>query len=541
MAVIKSNIDNRSAFFVQSSKAMQALLDKVRVIENDTRASSLSSSKRFEERGQLPPSKRLGLLLDRDRDFLEISSLAGYGFKGPDKHGRLLAGGGIIAGIGWVAGVRCMITVSDSGIEAGAFQPMGLEKLLRVQEIALENKLPFIQLVESGGGNLVKYKVENFVIGGEKYRNLARLSARGIPVITVAHGSATAGGAYQVGLSDYVVMVDGQAKVFLAGPALLKAATGEEATDEQLGGGKMHSKVSGLGDYLAVDDRDAIRIVRKIVDSLGWDKAPYENSAQGFLPPRYPAAELMGIMPIEGNRAVDMREVIARVVDDSDFHDFSREYGADTICGRAKIAGMAVGIITNNGPIDPAGAAKAAHFIIACCQSGTPIIYLNNTTGFMVGKNYEQAGSIKLGSMMIQAVSNATVPQITIFCGASFGAGHYAMCGRAFSPRFCFSWPNARCAVMGSEQAAETMATVTRASFARRGKDVDEHRLAKLKEDIISNFETQTDVFATSARLLDDGVIDPRETREVLIEVLRVCAESGDRNVNPLTFSVPHP
>lgn len=272
MAVIESSLRRTSEEFKNNQKAMQALLDRVRHIEADTRQASESSRQRFESRGQLLPVERVGLLLDHDSDFLELASLAGYGFKQPDRQGREIAGGGLIAGIGVIAGARCMICASDSGIEAGAFQPMGLEKLLRIQEIALENKLPFVQLIESGGGNLMNYKVENFVIGGKKYRNLAKLSAAGIPVITVAHGSATAGGAYQIGLSDYVIMVDGHAKAFLAGPALLKAATGEDATEEELGGARMHCSVSGLGDYLAHDDRDAIRIAREVIALLDWNK-----------------------------------------------------------------------------------------------------------------------------------------------------------------------------------------------------------------------------------------------------------------------------
>lgn len=249
----------------------------------------------------------------------------------------------------------------------------------------------------------------------------------------------------------------------------------------------------------------------------------------------------MGIMPIDSNRAVDMREIIARIVDDSDFQDFAGQYGRETVCGKARIDNIAVGIITNNGPIDPAGAAKAAHFIQACCQSGTPLLYLNNTTGFMVGRSYEQSGSITHGSMMIQAEASASVPQITLFCGASFGAGHYAMCGRAFSPRFCFSWPNARCAVMGAEQAANTMETVTRAKFARRNKPVDEELLSTQRNKIVGNFEKQADVFATSARLLDDGVIDPRDTRAILAKALRICLDAQDHATNPLSFAVPHP
>ena len=358
-----------------------------------------------------------------------------------------------------------MVSANDSGIDAGALQPYGLDKTLRVQELALENKLPYVQLVESAGANLLRYRVEDFIRGGNIFRNLARLSAAGLPVVTVTHGSSTAGGAYQTGLSDYIVMVRGRTRAFLAGPPLLKAATGEIATEEELGGAEMHTSISGLGDYLAEDDRDALRIARDIMANLEWDRPkPAETS---FKPPRYDAEELLGIMPMDHKRPVDMRQAIARFIDDSDFTEFGANYGPATVCGHARIEGQAIGIITNNGPLDVPGANKATHFIQACCQSRTPLLYLNNTTGYMVGKAYEEAGMIKHGSKMIQAVTSATVPQITIYCGASFGAGNYGMCGRGFHPRFCFSWPNAKTAVMGGEQAAETMAIVTEAAAAQ--------------------------------------------------------------------------
>ncbi len=349
----------------------------------------------------------------------------------------------------------------------GRCKPMGLDKQLRVQELALENKLPLVQLVESAGANLLRYRVEDFVRGGNIFRNLARLSAAGLPVVTVTHGSSTAGGAYQTGLSDYIVMVRGRTRAFLAGPPLLKAATGEIATEEELGGAEMHTSISGLGDYLAEDDRDALRIARDIMAGLAWDR-PASEASTTVEPPRYDPEDLLGIMPMDHKRPVDMRQAIARFVDGSDFIEFGTDYGPATVCGHAKIEGHPVGIITNNGPLDPAGANKATHFIQACCQSGAPLLYLNNTTGYMVGRAYEEAGMIKHGSKMIQAVTSATVPQITIYCGASFGAGNSGMCGRGFHPRFCFSWPNAKTAVMGGEQAAETMAIVTEAAAARK-------------------------------------------------------------------------
>jgi geranyl-CoA carboxylase beta subunit len=358
-------------------------------------------------------------------------------------------------------------------------------------------------------------------------------------VVTVTHGSSTAGGAYQTGLSDYIVMVRGRTRAFLAGPPLLKAATGEIATEEELGGAEMHTTISGLGDYLAEDDRDALRIAREIMAALEWDR-PAANRA-AHKPPRYDQEELLGIMPMDHKRPVDMRQAIARFVDDSDFTAFSADYGPATVCGHARIEGQAIGIITNNGPLDVPGANKATHFIQACCQTRTPLLYLNNTTGYMVGRAYEEAGMIKHGSKMIQAVTSATVPQITIYCGASFGAGNYGMCGRGFHPRFCFSWPNAKTAVMGGEQAAETMAIVTEAAAARRGRPIEKEKLEAMKAEIIGVFDGQMDVFSTSARVLDDGVIDPRDTRGVLAEVLAICREADARMPQRMQFSVARP
>ena len=301
----------------------------------------------------------------------------------------------------------------------------------------------------------------------------------------------------------------------------------------------MHTSISGLGDYLAEDDRDALRIARDIMANLEWDRPqPAEAS---FKPPRYDAEELLGIMPMDHKRPVDMRQAIARFIDDSDFIEFGANYGPATICGHARIEGQAIGIITNNGPLDVPGANKATHFIQACCQSRTPLLYLNNTTGYMVGKAYEEAGMIKHGSKMIQAVTSATVPQITIYCGASFGAGNYGMCGRGFHPRFCFSWPNAKTAVMGGEQAAETMAIVTEAAAARRGKPIEKEKLDAMKAQIVGVFDGQMDVFSTSARVLDDGVIDPRDTRSVLSEVLAICREAEARSPQRMQFSVARP
>ena len=540
MAHIESTLSPGSQAYRANREHMLALIDRVREYERRTLAKSAASRGRFEKRQQLLPRERLSLLLDPGAPFLELCSLAGLGLDTPDLD-KSVPGGGVIAGIGFVSGRRCMVMASDSGIDAGAMQPMGLDKVLRVQELALENKLPFVQLVESAGANLMAYRVEDFIRGGNSFRNLALMSAAGQPVVTVTHGSSTAGGAYQTGLSDYIILVRGRSRAFLAGPPLLMAATGEVATEEELGGAEMHTSVSGLGDYLAEDDPDGLRIAREIMAQIDWDLNTPVPAARAFKPPRFDAEDLLAVMPMDHKRPVDMRQVIARIADDSDFLEFGQNYGSATVCGHFKIEGWPVGVITNNGPIDPDGAAKATHFIQACCQSRTPILYLNNTTGFMVGKAYEEAGIIKHGSKMIQAVTNATVPQITIYCGASFGAGNYGMCGRGFHPRFCFSWPNAKTAVMGGEQAAGTMVIVTEAAMRRKTGEVDQAKLDAMREAIIERFDRQMSVFTTSAQLLDDGVIDPRDTRAVLSKVLAVCREADAREPQKMQFAVARP
>ena len=537
MAVIESTVAPSSEAFAANRAGMLALIERIRDAEGRAVTASNASRKRFESRGQLLPRERIALLLDPGAPWLELCTLAGYGLDSHDLD-KTVPGGGVIGGIGFVSGIRCMVVASDSGIDAGAMQAGGLDKALRIQELALENRLPYVQLVESAGANLLKYRVEGFVRGGGLFRNLARMSAAGQPVVTVTHGSSTAGGAYQTGLSDYIIMVRGRSRAFLAGPPLLMAATGEVATEEELGGAEMHTSVSGLGDYLAEDDRDALRIAREVLGQIDWPQLAGE--ARSFLPPRHDREELLGVMPMDHKRPVDMKQVIARFVDASEFLEFSANYGSATVCGHARIEGHAVGIITNNGPIDNAGAAKATHFIQACCQSRTAILYLNNTTGFMVGRQYEERGMIKQGSAMIQAVASATVPQITLYCGASFGAGNYGMCGRGFGPRFCFSWPNAKTAVMGGEQAAGTMAIVTEASMKRKGA-VDHAKIDALKAGIQQRFDSQMSVFTTSALGLDDGVIDPRETRAVLALTLAVCREGDARQLQRMQFSVSRP
>ena len=545
MPRIESSIDTSSAAFVENRAAWLRLIGEFRAVERRVRDASAKARPVFDKRGQILPRERVEHALDPGSPFLELSTVAGWCLDNPDPS-KTIPGGGMIAGIGYVSGVRCMIAASDSGIDAGAIQPMGLQKVLRMLAIAKENKLPFLHLVESAGANLMKYRVEDFIWGGGLFCNLTRLSAAGIPVVTVVHGASTAGGAYMPGMSDYVVMVRGRAKAFLAGQALLKAATGEDATEEELGGAEMHAVTSGLCEYLAEDDADAICLAREVIARLvpafgsgvlDWNRnaAPKQRELRA---PRYDAEELLGLVPLDTRKPYDVHEVIARIVDDSDFLDFKPLYGPATVCGHAFIEGHAAGLIGNNGPIDPAGATKASHFIQACCQSGTPIIYLQNTTGYIVGKASEQAGMIKHGAKMIQAVANATVPQVTLHIGASYGAGNYGMCGRAYEPRFAFSWPNAKTAVMGGEQAAMTMRLVMEAKMKRAGGETDAAQLAEMEKKIIATFDGQSSALCTSGRLLDDGIIDPRDTRKVLAYVLSICREAGARTLRPVQFAV---
>jgi geranyl-CoA carboxylase beta subunit len=534
MPALTLPLDTRSDAFAANRVRTLALIERWRGLEARTAAASAKAGPLFEKRGQLLPRERVARLLDPGIPFLEFSTLAGW-LQDSDDPERSLPGGGSIAGIGVVAGVRVMVVADDAGIDAGAMQSQGLEKMLRMQQIALENRLPFVHLVESAGANLLKYRVEQFVRGGTLFANLARLSAAGLPVIAVVHGSSTAGGAYMTGLSDHVIMVRGRARAFLAGPPLLKAATGEIATDEALGGADMHARVSGLAEYVADDDAHALGLARELVNALGWQPAA---SWPDGPPPRFDADDLLGLFGADMKRPVEMRHVIARLVDGSELLEFKPDHGPATVCGYAAIAGFRVGIVTNNGPLDPAGSAKVTHFIQSCCQTGTPIVYLQNTTGFIVGTDAERAGMIKHGAKQIQALSNATVPQITIQCGASFGAGNYGMCGRGFHPRFAFSWPVARTAVMGPQQAAGTMEIVLREGAARKGAPVDEDKLALMKARIVDTFERQMHAFYTSGLLLDDGLIDPRDTRRVLALTLALCDESARRTLRPMQFGV---
>jgi geranyl-CoA carboxylase beta subunit len=533
MPVLSSAISTASQGFRANAEAMAAKLAEVRRLEQAVRDNSAARRDTFEKRGQILPRERVERLLDRGQPFIEIASLAGYRMH-DDDGAKNIMGGGSIAGIGVVAGRRVVVSASDSGIKGGTIPPMGLKKALRLQEIALENRLPFVHLVESGGANLL-YQAEMFVEGGRSFANQARLSASGIPQIAVVHGSSTAGGAYLPGLSDYVVLVRGRTKIFLAGPPLVKAAIGEDADDEALGGADMHGTVTGLGEYIADDDRQALAIARDILGNLSWDSVGPRAAAQ---PPLFDADELLGIVPADEKAGFDMREVIARIVDASDFLEFKSAWSPDTICGHASIEGHRVGMLANNGPIMPNGSLKAAQFIQLCDQSGTPLVFLQNTTGYMVGTSAERDGAVKHGSKMIQAVANARVPKFTILIGGSFGAGNYGMCGRGFGPRFIFAWPSARTAVMGGEQAAKVMEIVARGKAAREGADVDETALAKQSAMIRGGIEAQSTALFSTARLWDDGIIDPRDTRRVLGLCLGIAAEGEKRVLRANSFGV---
>ncbi len=536
MGILESRLDTASASYRGNREHMAALVEQVAELERRAPNRSAAAREAFRGKGKLLPRERLARLIDPGTPFVELMELAGYcGIEDPDP-ATSIPGSAIVCGIGTICGAPSMIVVNDSGISAGAMQGLTAQKVIRCQEIALANRLPFVQLVESAGGNLRRYRVERFVNGGGMFYMLARLSAAGVPVVSVVHGASTAGGAYLPGLSDYVVMVRGQSRAFLAGPALLRAATGEEATEEALGGADMHAAISGVADYVAADDVEAIERCREIVDAFDWrlPAAPREP----IEPPRYPAEELLGLMPADYRHPVEMREVIARIVDGSRFHEFKQAYGIQTLCGHARIHGASVGVLANNGPLDSAGSNKAAEFIQLCEQLGRPILFLQNITGFVVGRAHEEAGIIKHGAKLIQALSNASVPRLTVMCGASFGAGNYGMCGRAFRPDFLFSWPNAKTAVMGGEQAATTMRLVAEASARRSGRAIDREALDAESAEIVRTFESQSSAIHTSSRLLDDGVLDPRDTRAVLGTLLTTCTATRSRPVRPVQFGV---
>ncbi len=533
MPSLVSKLTASSSAFQANAERMRSELARVRGLEQKVRDASAAKAESFAKRGQLLPRERVARLLDRDAPFLELCTLAGFGMH-DDKGEQEPQGGGSIVGIGVVRGKRCVVMANDSAVKGGTVSPMGLKKSLRAQEIAELHKLPLVYLVESGGANLA-YQSELFVEGGRSFANQARLSAAGVPQLAVVHGSSTAGGAYLPGLSDYVVLVQDRSKIFLAGPPLVKAAIGEDTSDDELGGVDVHAEVTGLGEYVAADDAEALAIAREIFDKLRWDAIPPRAPAQA---PLYAEEELLGVVPADEREPYDVREVIARLVDGSDFLEFKERYGSATVCGHARIEGQLVGMLGNNGPIQPQGSTKAAQFIQLCDQSNTPLVFLQNTTGYMVGVSAERDGAIKHGSKMIQAVANARVPKLTIVLGGSFGAGNYGMCGRGFSPSFIFSWPTARTAVMGGAQAAKVMEIITLGKLERAGQKPDPTQIKAMAQVMTAQLDKEAHVLFGTARLWDDGIIDPRDTRRVLALCLQVCDEGRNRTTQPNTFGV---
>ncbi|MCK8679191.1 acyl-CoA carboxylase subunit beta [Streptomyces lichenis] len=508
MTVIGSRLDPAAEEFTANRDTM---LEKLAALDAE-HAKALAGggekyTARHRSRGKLLARERIELLLDPDAPFLELSPLAAWGSDYP-------VGGSMVTGIGVVEGVECLITANDPTVRGGSSNPWTLKKALRANEIARANRLPCIALVESGGADLPSQK-EIFIPGGALFRDITRLSAAGIPTIAVVFGNSTAGGAYVPGMSDHTVMIDGRSKVFLGGPPLVKMATGEESDDESLGGARMHARTSGLADHYAVDEHDAIRQARRIVARLGHRKA-YADPPPAE-PPTYDPEELLGIVPGDLRTPFDPREVIARIVDGSDFDEFKPLYGTSLVTGWAALHGYPVGVLANaQGVLFSQESQKAAQFIQLANQRDIPLLFLHNTTGYMVGREYEQGGIVKHGSMMINAVANSTVPHLSVLVGASYGAGHYGMCGRAYDPRFLFAWPSAKSAVMGPQQLAGVLSIVARASAAAKGQPYDDEGDAALRAMVEQQVEAESLPMFLSGRLYDDGVIDPRDTRTVL-------------------------
>jgi acetyl-CoA carboxylase carboxyltransferase component len=505
---LRSTLDPASAAYTEAASAMITKLTEL----DAEHAKALAGGgakyvERHHARGKLTPRERIELLVDPDSPFLELSPLAAWG-------SDFQVGASVVVGIGAVSGVECMLVANDPTVKGGTSNPWTLKKVLRANQIALENRLPVISLVESGGADLPTQK-EIFIPGGQMFRDLTRLSAAGIPTIALVFGNSTAGGAYIPGMSDHVVMIKERSKVFLAGPPLVKMATGEESDDESLGGAEMHARTSGLADHFAADELDAIRIGRRIVARLNWRK-------QGPPPgpvtdPLFDSDELLGIVPSDLRVPFDPREVIARIVDGSEFDEFKALYGSSLVTGWATLYGYPIGILANHrGVLFSEESQKATQFIQLANRADTPLLFLHNTTGYMVGKQYEEGGMIKHGSMMINAVSNSTVPHISLLIGASYGAGHYGMCGRAYDPRFLFAWPSAKSAVMGGTQLAGVLSIVSRAAAAARAQVVDEDADAALRAAVEAQIEAESLPMFLSGRLYDDGVIDPRDTRTVV-------------------------
>lgn len=508
MSTLQSTLNHDDAVFTEAASAAIAKLDEIEAeLANALAGGGPKYVERHHERGKLIARERIELLVDADSPFLELSPLAAWG-------SAFKVGASTVTGIGVVEGVECMIVANDPTVKGGTSNPWTLKKILRANQIAFENRLPVISLVESGGADLPTQK-EIFIPGGRMFRDLTRLSAAGIPTIALVFGNSTAGGAYVPGMSDHVVMIKERSKVFLAGPPLVKMATGEESDDESLGGAEMHARISGLADYFAVDELDAIRIGRRIVARLNWTKQG--PKPKPITEPLFDTEELIGIVPADLRIPFDPREVIARIVDGSEFDEFKPLYGSSLVTGWAQLHGYPIGILANaRGVLFSEESQKATQFIQLANRSNTPLLFLHNTTGYMVGKDYEEGGMIKHGSMMINAVSNSTVPHISLLIGASYGAGHYGMCGRAYDPRFLFAWPTSKSAVMGGAQLSGVLSIVARAAAEARGQQVDEEADAAMRAAVEGQIEAESLPLVLSGMLYDDGVIDPRDTRTVL-------------------------
>ncbi len=513
MPVLTSKLNPRSEAFKASAEQMRALVDDLNAkLAQIAQGGGEAARAKHSARGKLPPRERVEMLLDPDTPFLELAPLAAL-----DLYDNAAPGAGIITGIGRVSGVECLIVCNDATVKGGTYYPLTVKKHLRAQEVAQQNRLPCIYLVDSGGANLPNQDEvfpdrDHF---GRIFYNQAQMSALGIPQIAVVMGSCTAGGAYVPAMSDEAIIVKNQGTIFLGGPPLVKAATGEVVSAEDLGGGDVHTRLSGVADHLAENDMHALAIARASVANLNWGK-PAQLRLQPLRPPLFDAQELHGVIPTDTRKPFDVREIIARIVDGSEFDEFKARYGATLVTGFAHIEGMPVGIIANNGILFGESAMKGAHFIELCCQRKVPLVFLQNITGFMVGRKAENEGIAKHGAKMVTAVATATVPKFTIIIGGSFGAGNYGMCGRAYSPRFLWMWPNARISVMGGEQAASVLATVKRDGIEGKGGAWSGAEEAAFKAPILTQFEHQAHPYYASARLWDDGVIDPTDTRRVL-------------------------
>ncbi|QIL42898.1 methylcrotonoyl-CoA carboxylase [Acidovorax sp. HDW3] len=511
--ILQTQLNPRAADFQANAAAMRALVEDLRAqADKVAQGGGEAARAKHVARGKLLPRERVAQLLDPGTPFLEIAPLAAL-----HMYGDAAPGAGVIAGIGRVSGVDCMVVCNDATVKGGTYYPMTVKKHLRAQEIAQQNRLPCIYLVDSGGANLPNQDEvfpdrEHF---GRIFFNQANMSAQGIAQIAVVMGSCTAGGAYVPAMSDESIIVKNQGTIFLGGPPLVKAATGEEVSAEDLGGGDVHTRLSGVVDHLAINDPHALALARQAVANLNKNKAPGQAD-QASVAPLFVADELYGVIPTDARKPFDVREIIARIVDGSVFDEFKARFGATLVCGFARIEGMAVGLIANNGILFSESAQKGAHFIELCCQRKIPLVFLQNITGFMVGRKYENEGIARHGAKLVTAVATASVPKFTVIIGGSFGAGNYGMCGRAFNPRFLWMWPNARISVMGGEQAASVLATVKRDGIAAKGGQWSAQEEEAFKAPIRQQYEHQGHPYYATARLWDDGIIDPADTRRVL-------------------------